>query len=257
MKIQKSMVMITLMALLLLPAYSLVASDTSGNTTLGGVNGYIAIPSAEPVFSGENATVTTGYSAIFNTTSFAHIPFLQIGFAQNVEISVAADIGADTDILLNTKWRFSHSGDTSFAVGVIGQAVDVATNVSFAGQLYVVSTFTGSFIDLPAKTTILLGYTFDNTMNSDIDFGMGIEAPFFRDVFKDKVKFLIDFGNVSYSTSPSGGNAASRGLVNVGLRLLPIEVLKAVYFSLDIRAMDLLDASGRALSAGVSISFRP
>jgi len=226
-----------------------------GNTTLGGVNGYIVIPSADPVYSADNATVATGYSALFSS-SFAHVPFIQIGFAENFEASLAVDIATSTDVLLNAKWRFAQGKTSSIAVGIVGQALDLGGTVSFAGQLYAVSTFTGALIDWPAKTTVLIGYTFDNTLNTDIDFGMGFEIPFFEDFFKGRVNFLMDFGNVSYSSKPSGGNAADRGLLNVGLRMLPLEFVKSVFLSADLRAMDLFDHTGRALSAGISISFR-
>ena len=85
---------------------------------------------------------------------------------------------------------------------------------------------------------------------------MGFEIPFFEDFFKGRVNFLMDFGNVSYSSKPSGGNASDRGLLNVGLRMLPLEFVKSVFLSADLRAMDLFDHTGRALSAGISISFR-
>ena len=94
-------------------------------------------------------------------------------------------------------------------------------------------------------------------MNTNIDFGMGFQAPLLENVFKGKVDFLIDFGNVSYSSSPSGGEAEDRGLLNIGARLLPVEFMQSTTIAADVRLIDVFDHSGRALSAGVSISFRP
>lgn len=74
--------------------------------------------------------------------------------------------------------------------------------------------------------------------------------------FKEKVFLLLDFGNVSYSVNPSAGKA-DRGLVNIGLRLVPVKILKSVYLAADLRALDLFDHKGRALSVGLSLSFRP
>ena len=252
MKLRHLMIIVLTMMLF---GFNLYSAAGDGNTTLGGVNGYIVIPSADPVYSGDNATVATGYSALFSST-FAHVPFIQIGFAENFETSLAVDIATSTDVLLNAKWRFAKGETSSIAVGIVGQALDLGGAATFAGQLYAVSTFTGALIDWPAKTTVLIGYTFDSTLNTDIDFGMGFEIPFFEDFFKGRVNFLMDFGNVSYSSKPSGGNAADRGLLNVGLRMLPLEFVKSVFLSADLRAMDLFDHSGRALSAGISISFR-
>ncbi|MFA6784412.1 MAG: hypothetical protein WCR13_05900 [Sphaerochaeta sp.] len=229
----------------------------AGNTTLSGVNGYLVLPSAEPVSSGKSSTVTTGYSGIFSSSQFAHIPFIQIGFSNTYEIAVALDIAQETDVLLNTKWRFSHKGDTSLSVGLVGQLIDVSNEKDLAAQLYFASTFTSSIMNYPSKTTVLVGYTFDESLTSDIDFGLAFQTPFLPDVFKKTVDFLLDFGNVSYSISPSGGDAKTRGLVNIGLRLLPVEFLNSVYLSAELRALDLFDHQGRAISAGVAISFRP
>ncbi len=125
----------------------------------------------------------------------------------------------------------------------------------WAAQAYLASTFTSTFIDWPSKTTLLIGYTFDEPLSTDIDFGMGFQAALFPAVFKERVDFLIDFGNTSYSVSPSGGNAVTRGMLNLGLRLLPLRFAKTVYFSADLRALDVFDAKNRALSASVAISY--
>jgi hypothetical protein len=250
------MVLLTIIILLIANTY-VFSSSVGGNTTLGGVNGYIVIPSAEPVYSSKDSTVTTGYSAIFSG-KFAHVPFIQFGFAKDFEVGLSVDIDDSADVLLNAKWRFSSGKNSSIAAGLVGQALNIAaTDAFFAAQLYMATTFSSTFIDWPTKTTVLVGYTFDKTLDTNIDFGMAFETPFLKDVFNDKVTFLIDFGNVSYSADPSGGNANNRGLLNVGLRLLPVEFMKSVFVTFDLRALDLFDHTGRALSAGVSISLRP
>ena len=129
----------------------------------------------------------------------------------------------------------------------------------FGGKLYFASTFNSTFISLPSKTTVLLGYSIDEkkTTYSDIDFGMGFQAPFFPKVFKNKVDFLIDFGNVSYSNRPSGGDADKRGMFNLGLRLLPVQIMKGTFIGVDLSMVDLFDHSGRAISLGDSMTFMP
>ncbi|MGE0075072.1 MAG: hypothetical protein AB7S52_07575 [Sphaerochaetaceae bacterium] len=248
----------TLLVLLVMSTSSLFAAMEEGNSTLGGVNGYIVIPSAQPVSSGENASVTTGYSAIFALPDgFAHIPFIQFGFGRDFEVGLAVDIAEKADVLLSTKWRFVEKESTSVSFGMVGQALEVGDATKFAAQAYFASSFTSTFISWPSKTTILVGYTFDDTMNTDIDFGMGFQAPLLEKVFKGNVDFLIDFGNVSYSSSPSGGKAGDRGLLNIGARLLPVVFMPSTTIAADVRLIDILDHSGRALSAGISISFRP
>jgi hypothetical protein len=255
MKKTNSIILVTILVSLLVPGSIFAAA--AGNATLGGVNGYLIIPSAEPVYSSNETSINTGYSAIISSGTFANIPYLQIGFSHDFEVGLAVDIADTTNLLINAKWRFSQSGNTSMAFGTVAQVLDIGNSISFADQIYFATTFNSSFIDWPAKTTIITGYTFDKTLNSNINFGMAFETPFFEDVFKDKVNFLIDFGNVSYSVDPSAGDADDRGMVNVGLRLVPVQFLKNVFVSADLRALDLFDASGRALSAAVCISVRP
>lgn len=241
------------------PDTSKEASIPAGNTTVSGVNGYLVIPSAEPTPSGNGTSITTGYSGIISTNGYANIPFVQLGFSDMAEVSLAVDIDAETktDILLNAKWRFLHRNETSMAVGMVGQLIDVATEKKLAAQLYFASTFTSSIMDFPSKTTFLLGYTLKNDLNTNIDFGLAFQTPFFPSTFKEKVFFLLDFGNVSYSVNPSAGDANDRGLVNVGLRLLPVKVINSVYLTTELRALDLFDHEGRALSLGVTLTFRP
>jgi hypothetical protein len=86
---------------------------------------------------------------------------------------------------------------------------------------------------------------------------MGFQAPLLQKVLKGKVDFLIDFGNVSYSMNPSAGDATDRGMLNMGLRVLPIEFMRGTFFTFDLRVLDLLDDKGRGVSAGMSIAFRP
>jgi hypothetical protein len=228
-----------------------------GSTTLGGSSGYIVVPSADVAPSKAKSSVSTAYSATITSDRVIHIPSILLSFSDAVETSFAVDIGNDIDLLLNGKWRFAKRETTSFAAGVLAQVSGVSETNDFSAQLYAASTFESSIMDFPSKTTLRLGYTFKKSLDSNIDFALGFQTPFFPAVFKEKVDFLLDFGNVSYSTTPSAGNAGDRGLVNVALRLLPIEFLTDTYFGLDIRALDLFDHKGRALSIGATISFRP
>lgn len=245
----KRTLLLSLLCMCLLPVF--------GSTTLGGSSGYIVVPSAEVAPSKANSSVSTAYSATMTNNGVIHIPSILLSFSDSVETSFAVDIGNDIDLLLNGKWRFAKRETTSFAAGLLAQISGVSETNVFSAQLYVASTFESSIMDLPSKTTIRLGYTFKEPLNSNIDFALAFQTPFFPEVFKEKVDFLMDFGNVSYSATPSAGNAGDRGLINIALRLLPIEFLNSTYFGLDIRALDLFDHKGRALSIGATISFRP
>ena len=239
---------------LILIAFS---ASLAANTTLAGTSGYIVIPSAEVTPSTNSSAVTTAYSATLGSNGAVHIPALQLAFKDTFETSLAVDIADNTDILLNAKWRFSKKGTTSLAAGLLGRWSSVSKDDQVAAQLYFASTFDSSIMDHPSKTTLLVGYSLMKGMNSDINFALAFQTPLFEKAFKGKVDFLMDFGNVSYSATPSAGNAENRGLVNVGIRLLPIEFVKSTFIAVDIRALDLFDHKGRALSLGAAISFRP
>lgn len=230
-----------------------------GNATLGGVNGYVTLPKASVVDSDKTPSITTGYTAIFSIADgFAHIPFVQMGFAKNFEASIAFDIDSeDFDLIVNAKWRFVEKDNTSVAFGITGEGLTLQNDPDFAFLTYFATTFNSTFINWPSKTTLLLGYTFTRNLNSNIDFGVGFEVPLWQKVFKGKVNLLVDFGNVSYSANPSGGEAKDRGLFNIGLRLLPLEFIRNTYFSFDLGLIDIFDHQGRAFSAGAALTFRP
>jgi hypothetical protein len=233
------------------------SAGLAANTTLAGSSGYIVVPSAEVTPSTNASAVTTSYSATFTKDGAAHIPSLQIAFSDAMETSFAVDIAEDTDLLLQAKWRFSKKGTTSLAVGLLGQWSGVSITDELAAQIYLASTFDSSIMDFPSKTTLLLGYSLMKGMNTNINFALAFQTPLWQKTFKGKVDFLMDFGNVSYSATPSAGDADNRGLINVGIRILPIEFVKSTFIAMDIRALDLFDHKGRALSLGASISFRP
>lgn len=244
---------------MLLVSYNLISAPYEANASLAGSTGYIVLPSAFVATRANDTVITTGYSAIFNLPKgFAHIPYIQFGFAKNFEASAAVDITEDADLIINAKWRFLQKGDTNVALGLSGQLIDMKNELYFGGKIYVAASFNSTFITIPSKTTVLLGYSLDKySINSDIDFGMAYQAPFFAKAFKEKLDFIIEFGNVTYSNNPSGGDSENRGMLNLGLRLLPLQFLKDTFISTDLRLLDLLDTKGRSFSVGASITFIP
>lgn len=252
-------ILIALIIIMVVALAPMSASATTGSATLSGSTGYIVIPSAIPVVSQKSLTFSTGYNAMFaGANQFSHIPFIQIGFARNFEAALAFDIGLTTDIILQAKWRFIEKNNTHFAFIINGQGINFPKDSrEFAAQTGFAATFDSSIMNFDSVTTVYLGYTFDKTLNSDIDFGMAFETPLWKSGTKEIMTLVMDFGNVSYSVNPSGGDSYNRGSLNFGLRLLPIEFIKNTYVMADIRLLDLFDHSGRAVSAGVSFSFRP
>ncbi len=249
---------ILVLSIFLISIIPITASVTTGSTTLTGLSGYVVIPSAIPTDSSNNPSLSTGYTAMFSgANNFSHIPFIQIGFANDFEAAISADIGLTTDILLQAKWRFIEKNNTNFAFIINGQALDLSGTAYFAGQTGFAATFDSAIMNFPSKTTVFLGYTFDGTFDSNIDFAMAFETPLWKKGFKEKVNLVMDFGNVGYSVNPSGGNATDRGSLNFGIRLLPIEFITKTFVSADLRLLDLFDDTGRAISLGLGITFKP
>ncbi|MFA5699407.1 MAG: hypothetical protein WC954_06715, partial [Sphaerochaeta sp.] len=67
----------------------------------------------------------------------------------------------------------------------------------------------------------------------------------------------LDFGNISYSMNPSARNASDRGLVNVGLRIPSFKIFPSTFITFDVRALDLFDHNGRAVSVSTALTFKP
>jgi hypothetical protein len=105
---------------------------------------------------------------------------------------------------------------------------------------------------MPAETTVVLGKTFiEHRRSSDIDFGMGFDLILFPKIFQRYVHWITDFANFSYSVEAFGANAASRGVLNTGVRidLASIPALSKFKFVVDAKITDALDDE-RAFSVG-------
>lgn len=227
--------------------------------SLNGISGYIIAPSAEIEKSGANLGITTGYSMLFGDQGFAHIPFINLSFPQKIETAFAVDTKETVDLLLSAKWQFIQKKTTTFAVGTTLQLHEVGDTNTFGVQGYLASTFHHTLMDLPTKSSLMIGYSWKQgtQATSNIDFAVGLETMIFPNKLKNHLALLLDFGNISYSLYPSGGNAENRGLVNVGLRVPALEIFPSTLVSFDVRALDLFDHKGRAVSLSAALTFRP
>ncbi len=253
--IRRTVLVVLLACLVIFPLSG--APAESGNAAAAGVNGYLVIPSAVPAWAENDGTVTIGYSANLSGNGFSHIPYLQVGVNGQLEFALSADLGTGAAILFNGKLRVDRATGRSLAFGVNGQLLQITPSLDWAAQLYGAYTFSGNILNRSASATLMLGYTLRPSISSNIDYGMGLEFPFLEDVFNGKVDFVLDFGNISYSAAPSITDAGNRGMVNLGLRLRPITLTDGIYFSADLRTLDIMDAADRGLSLGVGFSFEP
>jgi hypothetical protein len=122
-----------------------------------------------------------------------------------------------------------------------------------AGQVYAALTYSGNLLGMPTGTTVALGYTFREHLNSNIDFGMGFDMVLFPDVLKNYIHWLIDFSNYSYSIDPLGIDTYYRGSLNTGLRIDigAAPALKKFKLMVDVMVTDLLDEGDRSFVLGL------
>ena len=246
-----------LMLLLVMVPLSAVGARTQRieGTTLSGATGHIVTPSAGMLWPQADFTIASGYSLVASSGKTAHIPFIQIGLFDQLELTGTFDaFDGSYDLLTGVKWRFFDSGTTEAALGFVSQVIDVTEDRTYGGQVYAVSTFEGALFDYPAMTSVLIGYTFADPLESDIDFSVGFDAPLLPSVFADHLRFVFDVGNVSYSMNPSG-NDENRGIVNAGLRVKPVSVTDRLRFSGHVYGLDLLDGADRSFAAGLSLQM--
>jgi hypothetical protein len=136
-----------------------------------------------------------------------------------------------------------------------------------AFQLYAAVTYAGSFFNLPAETTLVIGktlYAGGPGNNGNIDFGMGFDLNLFPDVFKGVVHWIIDFSNFDYSDNAwpnylvhGAGPAWNRGNMSTGFRidLASIPALNKFKFNIDLIFHDLLDDDSRSFTIGGCFGF--
>lgn len=227
--------------------------------TFNGATGAWVVPSAFVNYESGQVGLDGGYRFLYSNNSksgMSHILYAELGFLQQAELGFAVDIDHRTtaDFMVNLKWQFSElfasKGNSALALGGNFQAVDLWTNnnsYKYYGQLYFVMSYQGNFFSLPARTSLLLGYTFSENMNDNIDAGIAFELNFFPQVFKNYVYLIMDFANFSYLAGgySTGLNANSRAVFNTGLRfsLLNGGKYDRYMLGLDIVGTDLFDSS--------------
>ncbi len=225
-------------------------------TTLSGAAGHIVTPGAGLLWEDASFAAAAGYTFIAVGGSFAQIPFVHMHLADQVEITAALDTRTDSiNLLAGSKWRFYQGASSAAALGFLGQLTDIGPSMALGGQLYAVATFAGAILEWPAATSILVGYTMKKQGKSDIDFSVGFQTPLLPAVFENRISFLFDVGNVSYSMNPSAADAQYRGTVNAGLRMNPMHLGDSMRMGLQLSVLDIFDGGDRALALGMNVQL--
>ncbi len=162
-----------------------------------------------------------------------------------------------SDLLLFGKFQIFNDGQSGMAVGANLQLLDFAADINRTfSQIYLASTYSGDFMEVPASTTIVFGKTFDieADLNDQIDFSMGFDLALFPQVFNGYVRWISEFANYSYSADSRITDANARGAFNTGIR---IDILGGSDYKLVIDAtlMDVFDEGIDKFTIGGSFGF--
>lgn len=279
------------------PALFAQAPSVRGQS-LNGSTGLFSIPSGRIGWErSSNLGLDFSFHSIINTddgVKTASIPALTASFFKWAELSLAYDIQPDVDVLKNNG-EVNQEQNDDLLLGLKIQlptnvkngknpAVSFGTNFQFiniadsdenidliyrynAYQPYVAVTYAGTFFNMSAETTVVIGKTFysgDPENNSDIDFGMGFDLILFPDVLSPFIHWITDIANFNYSDNAwpndlAYGRGASqyRGIVNTGIRidLAQIPALNKLKFSVDLIFNDLFDHGNRSFTMGGVFGF--
>lgn len=229
--------------------------------SLNGSTGLYSIPTGRTGWEGTSALgLDLGYHAIIRNGNATHIPKASLSLFKWVEVSAGFDFQTErhrrngNDFLGGLKVQFPLT-KTALSLGGNLQSLNLGNSSPArynAGQVYLAVTYAGTFFEMPAETTVVLGKTFSRRhSNLDFDFGMGLDLLIFPKIFNRYLHWIVDFSNFSYSVEAWDADSWNRGVLNTGIRvdLSAIPIFKKFKFALDILVTDLLDAN-RAFSVG-------
>jgi len=232
--------------------------------SLNGSTGLYSIPTARiGCEKTRDIGFDLGYHAIIQKGRASNIPKVALSLFKWVELSAAFDIQPDrfhtqdrgTDFIGSAKIQFPLK-NTALALGGNFEALNMWNTREYrysAGQIYAAVSYAGQLFNVPAETTFVLGKTFrENSLNWDLDFGIGFDLIIFPKVFKRYVHWITDFSNFSYSVEAFGADAWGRGVINTGIRvdLSQISVLNKFKLAIDVLVTDIFDKN-RAFSVGL------
>jgi hypothetical protein len=231
--------------------------------TANGATGLFTLPSGR---IGWEEAADAGLDAGLNYNFTGKNPIAQMGLSlfKWAELTVGADFQPyvhtcqdntayrfnNTDTILGMKIQFPIKRN-ALALGGNAQFL-LHDSFSAAGQIYVASTFQGSFFNWPVETSFALGYTFREDPDSNINFGIGFDVELFPGFLRRLVHWIADYSNFSYSAEALGADPFYRGDLSTGIRLdfSAIPLLDDFKVSLDIVAVDIMDKDHRSGRVG-------
>ena len=247
---------ILIIFLIVLTAAVPVTAQSAKGMSFNGATGLITIPSARIGWEkSSDFGLDVGYHAIMDDPDTTHISKVSVSMFNIVEAAAAYDSQVDSDnsdMLFNAKVQLPVKSSSAVAIGMNYQSLKRFDQDETATQVYLSTTYPGTFFKMPAETTVVVGKTFgDIAVDENIDFGMGFDLLLFPSTFKNYIHWINDFSNFSYSLDAFGADANYRGAFNTGIRIdmASIPSLSKFKFVIDAIVTDALDEN-RAFALG-------
>jgi hypothetical protein len=253
-------VILTVMTLSATPLFS----QSMKGLSIGGTTGLITTPTGRIAWEessdlgldlGYHFSTDRGFGENENLINVAVSMFKKLEAGLTFDSQSGDDA---SDLILFGKFQIFNDGQSGMAVGANLQLLDFSSDITdrTLSQIYLASTYSGDFMEIPASTTIVFGKTIDieDGLNDRIDFSMGFDMALFPQVFNGYVRWISEFANYSYSADSRITNANARGAFNSGLR---IHILGGSAYKLVIDAtlMDLFDEGIDKFAIGGSFGF--
>jgi hypothetical protein len=228
---------------------------------LNGATGLYSIPSGRIGWEqGAEVGLDFGYHTIFGDKP-NHIPAVSASLFRWVELSAAFDVQPNIgslrndDLLLGFKVQLPVTS-TAIALGGNFQSINIGDDHgdTTAFQLYLAVTYPGTFFGMPSETSVVVGKTFREESDSDIDFGMGFDLILFPKYLQNFVHWITDFSNFGYSVGSWETNAFYRGVLNTGIRIniAAAPALSKYKFVVDVMVTDFFDDRERSFALGLT-----
>lgn len=251
-----------LISVMMFSGVSLFSQSIKG-LSLGGTTGLITTPTGRIGWEESSELgLDIGYHFSTDRDFGSNENIINVAFSmfKKFEAGLSFDsqpVDDTSDILIFGKYQIFNSGQSGMAVGGNFQSLDIASDIKRTfSQIYLASTYSGNFMEIPASTTIVFGKTFDLDagFNNRIDFSMGFDMALFPKVFNGYVRWISEFANYSYSADSIITNADARGAFNTGIR---IDILggSSYKFVIDATLMDVFDEGIDKFAIGGSFGF--
>jgi len=198
--------------------------------------------------------------------NMTHVPSSSFSVLKIFEFSVSFDSqnSKGDDMIIGSKILIYGRGKTPVAVSAGGtyQSIKIRDTAYRVYQAYLASTFNLDNSFMPSSITLVLGKHFGNLhfkdekviKKTELDFSIGYDADVFPKLFENRLHWINEFANYSYSRGPSyGSKPYMRGSYNMGFRIVvfPKEGIK---LNFDVFGTDLADRT-RGFVSGVNFGL--